>query len=484
MKWQLDVEPAPGILVLPPAAASLDEAHEAIAQWEYYSGKTLDPSQRLAVEVMMAETADQRWAARTTGREMSRQNGKGDELEVPEFWDLTQRDAAILHTAHQLKTVGSAHERMVALLQGHKDLRRLIGQVLNGIGQQKIVMTSGAVIQYATRTNGGGRGLDDISRLVVDEAQHAQPEQLASSTPILMANPNPQTNFAGTGGIEGVSAWWWSLRLRAIGEDPGDFGYMGHTVERITIVNGEVQQSEVDPSDRSKWPDANPALHVGRAEMEFFEEQFRTLGPRLFGREHLAIWDPPPAAGGAGPISTERWAKLVDGSSLATDETLSLGLSAPLGRDTACFSASGRRADGAPHASIRYWVKPGDIAGLVDVAKQLADGHGVQINIPAKDPALAWFDDLEAAGVTVNVPKDVDLIRAQQSIEQDVADGTLRHRGQVDMNDAVSGLAARTSGDSSPWSRRSSTSNTAPLMALAAARAGGRGEKPAEFFIY
>ena len=40
--------------------------------------------------VMMAQAADGRWAAATTGREMPRQNGKGDEVEVPELWGLGQ----------------------------------------------------------------------------------------------------------------------------------------------------------------------------------------------------------------------------------------------------------------------------------------------------------------------------------------------------------------------------------------------------------
>ena len=67
INWLLDVEPSPAILALPPAAATLDEAHAAIEMWEHYTHKTLDPAQRLTVEVMMAQAADGRWAAATTG---------------------------------------------------------------------------------------------------------------------------------------------------------------------------------------------------------------------------------------------------------------------------------------------------------------------------------------------------------------------------------------------------------------------------------
>src|SRR5690349_8663218 len=72
INWQPVEAP---LLVTPPDVASLDEAHAAIELWEHYSRKRLDLSQRLVVEVLMAQNADGRWAASTTGREMVRQNG-------------------------------------------------------------------------------------------------------------------------------------------------------------------------------------------------------------------------------------------------------------------------------------------------------------------------------------------------------------------------------------------------------------------------
>ena len=66
--WPPDVDPAPRLLVVPPDVESLDEAHAAIEMWEHYSAKTLDPSQRFVVEVIMATRSDGRWAAATTGR--------------------------------------------------------------------------------------------------------------------------------------------------------------------------------------------------------------------------------------------------------------------------------------------------------------------------------------------------------------------------------------------------------------------------------
>jgi hypothetical protein len=227
----------PLLIVRPPGEVDLTEAHLAIEQWEHYSGKVLDPAQRTAVELMMGENSSGRWAARTTGRAVARQNGKGDELEVVESWGLTKRGEWIVHTAHEIPTAKSAHRRLVGFLESHQDLRRLVAKVRYANGDQAIEMTSGAVVVYRTRTAGGGRGLDDISRIVVDEAQHAQPEHLASSTPILAANPNPQINFVGTAGIERVSDWWWNIRLRALRGDVGEFSYLEHSVRLKLMVS-------------------------------------------------------------------------------------------------------------------------------------------------------------------------------------------------------------------------------------------------------
>jgi len=143
MRWLSAVTPKPALLVRPRAAVSLDEAHLAIEQWEHYSRKRLDNAQRVAVELTMAEDAAGRWAARTTARAEPRQNGKGDEVEVVEAWGLTQRGEAIVHTAHEIPTAKSAHERLVAHLEGHRDLRRLIrGAPTYANGSANIVCSS------------------------------------------------------------------------------------------------------------------------------------------------------------------------------------------------------------------------------------------------------------------------------------------------------------------------------------------------------
>lgn len=475
--------------MLPPAAASLDEAHAAIDLWEFYAGKTLDPTQRLAVEVMMACKADGEWAAMTTGREMPRQNGKGDEIEVVEFWGLVKLDEAILHTVHDAVLLATqAQERMLALFE-HRDLRHLIdgGTVWKGTGQQMIRLSSGGQVWYRTRTGGGGRGVDKIDRLVVDEAQHATDEQLAAVSSTLMAARDPQLNAIGTAGLEGKSSWWWNIRKRALSPEPGSFGYVGHTAEQVWMDgSGRVHQVYPDVSDRELWRKANPAIVAGRGQgMAFLEEELWRLGERRFAEEHLCVWASEPESS-SGPIPLDRWAELIDGDSLATDDSVRLGLDAPPDRVSATFSLAGRRPDNLWHVQVRRHVPPAEMRQLVEFAKALTAGHRTVVCIPPGSPALAWRGDLEAAGVPVDVLSPADFAAAFGLMQARISDGSIRHRGQPELTNAIAGLSTKVTGDVEVPTRRSSTSNIAPFMAACAAlaRVAAGGKVTSEASVY
>jgi hypothetical protein len=465
MNWH-ESAPRPALVVHPPGAVSLDEAHAAIELWEYYSGKILDDAQRLAVELMMAEDRAGRWAARTTGRCEPRQNGKGDEFEVVEAWGLLQRGEWIVHTAHEIPTAKSAHRRLVGFLEGHRDLRRKIRQVRYANGDQSIEMTSGAIVVYRTRTAGGGRGLDDISRIIVDEAQHAQPEQLASSTPILGANPNPQINFVGTGGIERVSDWWWSIRLRALRGGSGDFSYLEHSAEVVELnQDGHVISTPPDVTDRETWEVANPALGT-RIEAEFLAEQLEILGPDLFAREHLCVWDPyPNNEGGFLPI--DEWAKLVIDQ---PDSMASVCYGLSVVGDHACVASAGRLASGdlyvdrVRHQKGTDWI-------VEDIAERYGRKHK-PIRVLASAPEGAFIRPLREAGVEVIEVTPRQFQNACGEVLDTMKNGTIRHLGQSELDRAVRAAQRRDVGKEGGWVWAESSVDLTPLRAATLALSG------------
>lgn len=469
ISWPSAVTPA--ILVRPEAAASLDEAHAAIELWEHYSRKTLDEGQRLTVEVLMAQDAAGRWAAPTTGRAMSRQNGKGDEIEVVEVWGLVQRSEAILHTVHDAVLLASqAQQRMLSVLEGHADLRRLVKRKWLGTGQQMIELHNGGTIWYRTRTGGGGRGVDDIDRLVVDEAQHAQDDQMAALTPTMLANENAQLNALGSAGIEGKSAWWWRMRRRALSPNPGAFGWVEHTAEKVRIdPNGAVVSEPVDVDDRALWLEANPAIQAGRGQgMAFLEEQRRRLDPRSFAREHMGVWDPEPQEHGEEVIPHVAWQHCADSTASRGDRVAYAIDAAPDGASASIAASDGLVSKVLEHGPGTSWV-------AAAMASLTADRPG-PVFLDPRSPAGALLVDLHDAGV------DTEDVSPQQhaqacggllaAVTFDGPDRRFLHTDQPHLNAAVSGATRRVYGDAWAWSRRSSKVDISPLVAVTLARWG------------
>jgi hypothetical protein len=294
----------PQIWLKPADVHSLDAAHEAIDFANAYGGN-LDRSQEITLETCMGETVDGLWAASTFGDAESRQNGKGDSIQWRELYGATQLHERIAHTAHEVPTAKQAFMRMEGLINANPDLRRLVrpGGIKYGNGDWGIEFKTGAFIIYRTRTGTGLRGFDEIDLLVIDEAQHAQEEHLAASAPTQSISRNPQTYFAGSAGLSS-SVVWWRLRMQAIRQEVGPFGWCEHTAEQVFIdERGQLVSIAPDPSNETAWAMANAAYGTrigggGQGSRRFFLSQLAKMGEEKFAREHLGVWDPLPSQSG------------------------------------------------------------------------------------------------------------------------------------------------------------------------------------------
>lgn len=427
--------------------------------------------QRWLVRWILAVDANGQPACRQVIIEVPRQNGKGAILEAVElYWLIVARIPIVIHTAHEQDTSAGHQDRLDSLIS-EPEITLPALKSYKSNGKERIRnLDERLLLQFRTRTKATKRGASP-QRVVLDESQELQAAHLAALVPAMAAqsmNPDklPQLIYAGSAPLE-HSAYMHDLHERLDRQRPPR-----------TLVARWACTPDDDITDRDNWYRVNPSLGLLISEDFVHETEFLVMAPEDFAAERLGVAKGGPRAA-SGPISVGRWVELVDGQSMATDDSVSLGLDAPLDRCSVCFSVSGRRADGLRHGAIRYWVPQQDLGRVVEVAKMLADGHKVPIFLPPRSPALAWRDDLVRAGVDVREVKLGEFVEAQQAIEQAVAEGTIRHRGQPEMTKAVDGLAARVSGDASPWSRRSSSANVAPLFALAAAVAGGAGEEAA-----
>lgn len=454
---------------MPVGVASLDEADAAIELWEHYKGRTLDPGQRLDVAVMLATRTDGLWAASVTGHEKPRQSGKGDAVEVVEFWGLTQRQERILHTIHDAVLLATeTQSRMLSLFE-HPDLRRLKKREWRGTGQQMIEMRSDAIIWYRTRTGAGGRGIDEVDRVVVDEAQHAEPEHLRSITPTQAVSANPQLNALGTGGLDGKSGWWWSLRKQAKAK-PGAFGYVGYSAQPWDVDDqGRVTLGEVDPSNRDLWWETIPGLVAGRTSIDFLEREYRILGPDGFAQEYLCVWAPEPDSENH-VAAMPNWPALVSPTStIVSNQQWALSVSED--RSWSALGKAGRNSEGRLHVE---WMehRPGT-GWIVDSVVGYWSRKPIPIRIHKSGPEAALIAPLREKGIEVVEVSTTEVAQATGQVIDAVANGQLAHLGQPSLDKSVSGAVLRMSSDGAVvFSQRKSSVEITPLLAVTVAAGG------------
>jgi hypothetical protein len=448
LPWLRPVDPAPSLLVLPPDAASLDEADAAIKLWEHYKRRTLDPWQCLSVQLKMATRSDGRWAALTTAEEVGRQAGKGDAEEVVELWGLVQRAERILHTIHDAVLLATeSHARMLSLIDGHADLRRKKMRAWSGTGQQMIEMRNGGIIWYRTRAGGGGgRGIDEVDRVVIDEGQHADLGQVEAYSPTQLMSVNPQTNVMGTGALEGKSAWWWSLRRRGLMPNPGAFSYLGFTAEKLSVVDERIAVERPDISTLELFLEqvrrTHPVLRRRPDKEAFLAEEYRKLGAEAAAVEYLCFWAPEPLADAPGVIDMSAWTMCARGVSTVTvNRTLALAVSPD--QRWASLAVAGRREDGLLHVDV-VDRRPGT-SWLVDRIVEAWEEFRVPLRVASRDrnTLAALLRERGVSVVEVPVPEVAQGVGLVRSL---VESSGLVHLGRRWLTDAVKVARLATSG--------------------------------------
>src|SRR5579884_3333553 len=89
------------------------------------AGLFLDPWQEFAVEALLRQRANGKWANRTGVLIVPRQNGKGAVDEAIELaWLMLMGFPIVLHTAHHAKTAKNAFDKMRARIEGCDFLKK------------------------------------------------------------------------------------------------------------------------------------------------------------------------------------------------------------------------------------------------------------------------------------------------------------------------------------------------------------------------
>ena len=323
------------------------------------AGVELDDWQADDLMLSMAVDGEERWRFTSVCWAVSRQNGKGEGLQARELMGAIRLGDVILHTAHHMGTSSRAFQRLEQTVSG-SDLEDFSVKMRYANGEQAAEFLDGCGVFYRARSGKAGRGLDAMTVVVFDEAQHLTREAMAASTPTLAVSEHAQRWFLGSAGLSD-SVVWHDLRRQGLiaadagrgepmtGRIVGEAGRMlwiEYTAEVITVNGDEIDIVRPDPEDRDAWARANPA-YPHRITPEFLEDQLRVLGPEKFSREHLGVWDPLPQAVGASgsKIAADDWAATVDeAAEIRNGLVLAVACDWELG--AAAVAAAGHTGDG------------------------------------------------------------------------------------------------------------------------------------------
>lgn len=259
------------------------------------------------------------------------------------------------------------------------------------------------------------------------------------------------------------------------GRTPGTSPYLWSKVEagrqRCTEgTTGKVAYFEwsaaddMPRDDPATWWATMPALGHTITEAAV-RADFESMDPAEFDRAYLNRWNPNAADS---VIPGAAWQAMAGEAVMADPVTISYDVS-PDGA-SASIGAAGGVGDGfavevIAHGPSTDWVV-GELAGIVDRQKP----RGVMV--AAGSPAVALVPDLERAGVTVTVVSTTDHKSACENLLTSVVEGRCHHRGQPELDAAVAAAARRIVGDGWLWSRRSSSVDISPLVAVGLAAWG------------
>jgi len=421
--------------------------------------------QKWCLDGMLSETADGRWAAMSAVLIMPRQNGKNSVLEALELAGLFLFGwSEMIHTAHEGATAASHMRRMMALVRNNPELDAIVHPYVANGKEALVRKDTGARLEFSTRTNRAGRGKSP-QLVVYDEALHLTDDEINSVTPSMSAqslNPEgmPLQVYTSSAPLASSSVLH---RLRNACIDG---------ISKSAFFAEWSCVAGADPYDVDNWYDSNPSLGLLIAEDWIREAELPTMSPEGFAVERMGV-----VLGDDFHSELPEWSHQCDPSSVMTGKP-SIAVDVDPSSSWVSIAVAGARADNLTHVEVveRFTGS----SAMHDAALVLKKMHAAHRQPIWLDPvaAAALLPDLIAANVKVNEIGTSDLVKACAHLKQLVRDGNVKHRGQQPLDTAVAGAGVRTVGDGWAWTRRVSTVDISPLVAVTLAAWASRTDKP------
>jgi hypothetical protein len=313
----------------------------------------------------------------------------------------------------------------------------------------------------------------NVDTAIVDEAFAAdidQGEGIESGIePAQLTRPWRQTWIVSAGGT--IESTWWDRWLTA--------GSNGTPGVAMFDYGADPSAPGYDPADPAVWAAAHPTAGVAFPLSVLEGLWGRRTDDAAFERAYLNVWPRPSEALVAAGLDLALWQAAAKPNLAPVVTALALDVAAD--RSSASLAVAGPHADAPGRVAVEVieTCRVHELAAAVKRAR--AAYRGVPV-VADSLVAASVVAELRRARVTVDPIGAGDHARACGTFVDRLTAGTLTHRAQAVLDDAIAGAARRPLGDAWLWSRRHSAVDISPLVAVTLAawtaatrRPGGRG---------
>lgn len=433
-------------------------------------GRDLMDWQRDWLDLILELNDDGTFSYRDATLLVPRQNGKSFALEV---YLLTR---ALYHRNQRLKwtaqTLNDARKMMVNTWLPELDVSPLApyynARLANG--SEAIRFTNGSELSLVASTLKAGHGtVNDVA--VIDEA-FSQPDDRMEQAllPSMATRRSPQFVVVSTAGTLHGSPY-----LHARVERGRQLANAGVT-ETSCYVEYSADE-DADPSEPETWKSCNPAMSYTITK-DAIAAEHASMDLAEFRRARLNQWT---SAAVEPVIPLAQWNALAD-LRAAPPDRITFAFDVTPDRAMASIAMAGKRDDGRFHVELTdnepgtQWV-PSRIAELVQKYNPQA------VLCDPAGPAGSLLPALEDLRVDVTQIQATEHARACGRWFDLVTEGNLVHRGQRELIASLDGAVKRSLGDAWLWSRKSSSVDISPLVAVTLALWGAQ-LQPASVGVY
>jgi hypothetical protein len=449
------------------------------------------------------------WSAREVALMLPRQNGKGTEGELRVLSGIGLFGESLMFwTAQVVPTALEAMQRILWAVNNCDDLRSEVKSIVNVNGREAIEffglskrsrITEPRIIRFSARTSHQARGFAGANVVFFDEGYVLTPNQMAAIVPTLSTKVNTQIWYLSSPPLDTSAAGpklavdatpglhLFGLRDRARKGDARLAYYewgIEQDLDEVEEQDPETGEYIVDLGDWQVIQRINPAFgHLLQADA--VQTELDTMTRRVFARERLGAWPVKPVdpkSVEARVINAKAWAagrrsRLTPGSAVV------FGVDASPGRQRSTIMAYWVDPDGYEVCEV-VDSRPGVSWVPVRLAELRKEHNPMGIAFDSKSQINGLKSDFETLGFSVAeadgdklewgqlwIATTAQLAAATVGAIEAVAERSVLHGGQPEMNIAVANVATRKIGEGLiAFSRINSRMDISPLNGWALAR--------------